>query len=164
MKICKKCNQEKSLEEFCHYKNSIDGYQSHCKTCRKEVNRIYRNLNKDKTRQRNKIYRTNNKEKVLEWERKSAKGRRQKARLSVLEHYSNGTLKCAKCDWNDIRALSIDHINGGGKKHLREIGGHLEEWLVKNNFPEGFQVLCMNHQFVKRHENNEMIPKKRTYP
>jgi hypothetical protein len=56
----------------------------------------------------------------------------------------------------DIRALSIDHINGGGNKHLKEIGqGKLYSWLKKHNYPPGYQVLCMSCQFIKRSEMSE---------
>ena len=56
---------------------------------------------------------------------------------------------------NDIRALSIDHINSDGASHRKEVGNGMYRWLLKNNFPEGFQVLCMNCQFIKRETNNE---------
>ena len=77
--------------------------------------------------------------------------------LEVFTHYSNGTMRCAHCGFNDIRALSIDHINGGGEKARRKsgAGGQYYRWLINNNFPEGLQVLCMNCQFIKRHTNNE---------
>src|SRR5260221_360879 len=41
--------------------------------------------------------------------------------------------------------LSIDHINGDGSKHRKEIGGggKIYKWLINNNFPSGFQVLCI---------------------
>jgi hypothetical protein len=81
---------------------------------------------------------------------------RRNARLKVYQHYSNGTMKCAKCGNNDIDVLSIDHINGGGNAHRKNVvHSHTEEWLVRNNFPDGFQVLCMNCQFKKRVENKE---------
>ena len=83
---------------------------------------------------------------------------RAKQKYVVINHYSNGTMKCARCYFSDIRALSIDHINGGGRKQekeLRKIGTILYRWLPKNNFPEGYQVLCLNCQFIKRLENKE---------
>lgn len=65
-------------------------------------------------------------------------------------------MACARCQFSDIRALSIDHINGDGAKHRKEIGGgRIYRWLLKQDFPEGFQVLCMNCQFIKAHENHE---------
>lgn len=81
----------------------------------------------------------------------------QKRRLTVLKHYSPNLI-CQRCGDNEIDVLSMDHIKGGGKKHLNEIGGGpiFYRWLFRNNFPEGYQVLCMNCQFIKRHENWEI--------
>lgn len=76
----------------------------------------------------------------------------------VFSHYSP-ELKCRQCGFSDIRALSIDHIEGGGRKHLQDndiwSGTGLYLWLKRNNYPEGFQVLCMNCQAIKRSINNE---------
>ena len=43
-------------------------------------------------------------------------------RLKVLAHYSNGTPKCSSCGIEDIRVLSIDHINGKGNEHRLKLG------------------------------------------
>jgi hypothetical protein len=79
-------------------------------------------------------------------------------KVEVLSHYSGGPPKCVACGYVDIRALSIDHINGGGTKERRENktnGQNLYRWLRKKGYPEGYQVLCMNCQFIKRVANNE---------
>jgi len=74
----------------------------------------------------------------------------------VLTHYGNGVLKCVQCGFNDIRALSIDHINGDGAKFRRENRTKSTyPWLKKNNYPKGHQTLCMNCQFIKRNVNGE---------
>jgi hypothetical protein len=81
-------------------------------------------------------------------------------RLEVLKHYSPN-LTCANCGFADFRALSIDHVQGGGTAHLREIskgradGYYLLFWLKRNNYPSGFQILCMNCQWIKRKTNGE---------
>jgi len=84
---------------------------------------------------------------------------RQKRKIEILSHYSNGTLRCAKCGFDDIRALTIDHIKGGGCRHKRELrvgsGEGFYQWLKHNNFPEGYQVLCANCQLIKRGEEGE---------
>ena len=80
---------------------------------------------------------------------------RRSIKEDVIWHYSFGTMRCAACGFNDIRSLSIDHINGGGSKHLREIKGSLYSWLKNNNYPLGFQVLCLNCQFIKRAQYQE---------
>jgi hypothetical protein len=39
--------------------------------------------------------------------------------------------------------LEIDHAEGGGNQHRRKIGwSRLYHWLKRNNYPEGFRVLC----------------------
>jgi len=78
----------------------------------------------------------------------------RKLRIDALNHYSEGAMKCAKCGFDDIRALSIDHMNGGGNEHRKKCG-NFYTWLRNNNYPEGFQVLCMNCQFIKKQENRE---------
>ncbi len=82
-------------------------------------------------------------------------------KLKVIGHYSNGTMECAnpfgkhKEPYTDIRATSIDHIKGGGRKHRKGIGSGFYRWLIKHNYPKGYQVLCMSCQYIKRWENFE---------
>jgi hypothetical protein len=129
---------------------------------------------KDKNTEYQRRWRAKNVEKVREIARKSyqkhreerlryeaevrsspefKKAKREKykqKRIDVLKHYSP-ELKCQRCGFADIRALTIDHVHGGGNKHRKELGGsgRLYYWLKKNNYPEGYQVLCMNCQFIK---------------
>ncbi|MDP2754423.1 MAG: hypothetical protein Q8P40_08545 [Nitrospirota bacterium] len=72
---------------------------------------------------------------------------KQKVKIEVLSRYSNGTPRCSCCGESHEEFLSIDHINGDGAKHRRIIGRggvKLYRWLKKNEFPEGYRVLCMN--------------------
>ena len=87
---------------------------------------------------------------------KKAKETRKQLKLEISSHYSSN-LKCNSCGFSDIRALSIDHIKGNGNKHRKAIG-HMDfyQWIKKNNFPKGFQVLCFNCQWIKRVQNNEV--------
>ena len=74
----------------------------------------------------------------------------------VLTHYGNGKLACIKCGFNNINALSIDHINGGGCQHRRSVHIHsIYDWLIEHNFPRGYQTLCMNCQWIKKFERKE---------
>ena len=59
---------------------------------------------------------------------------------------------CSCCGENELAFLSIDHINNDGCKHRKEVGSGSKFywWLARNNFPSGFQVLCMNCQFGKK--------------
>lgn len=73
--------------------------------------------------------------------------RAEKKRL-VIEHYSNNDPKCACCGTRFFDFLTLDHINGGGREHRRQFkspGSHtIHAWIVKNNFPSGFRILCYN--------------------
>lgn len=87
-------------------------------------------------------------------------------KIKVLTHYGGGKLSCVICGESRVDCLSIDHINGGGNDHRREIlktryCSGTYNWLKKNSFPEGFQTLCMNCQFIKRVENKELIKNNR---
>ena len=88
-----------------------------------------------------KEYYQNNKNRFLIYNRKQSRIKR----LEVLSYYSKGKLKCNCCGEMTYEFLSIDHIIGGGGKHRRLLRGrNFYLWLVKENFPKGYQVLCHN--------------------
>ena len=74
----------------------------------------------------------------------------RKQRLIVLRHYSQSDVPfCSCCKDEHLEFLAMDHINGGGLKHRRELnnggdGSGLYRWLIRNKFPAGFRVLCHN--------------------
>lgn len=103
-------------------------------------------------------YRARNREKINAWKRAYYSRNREKMqvskhqwtqhlRLEVLAHYAGRQLVCAHCGETDSRVLCLDHINGGGNQHRRELGKRSDSywaWLKRNNYPNGFQVLCWN--------------------
>lgn len=83
--------------------------------------------------------------------RPAAKGKRgmwsRATRAGVLGHYGG---KCACCAVADYDILTIDHCDGFAGVGPR--GGHqLTSWLKRNNYPEGFRVLCFTCNFVLGH-------------
>lgn len=73
--------------------------------------------------------------------------RRESDRLSCFEHYG---VTCACCGQPNLDYLTIDHVQGGGSEHKRQLGwGHLPGWLRRNNYPAGFQTLCYNCNCAK---------------
>lgn len=80
---------------------------------------------------------------------RKAREKRKRIREEVIQHYGG---RCACCGESQFEFLTIDHIHGGGTKHRESLGGanYFYNWLIKNNFPEGFQVLCMNCNWAKR--------------
>lgn len=85
--------------------------------------------------------------------RKDNREKNQNRKKLVISHYSNGANECACCGEKEIHFLTIDHINGGGTKHFKEIGmgTSFYRWLINNKFPPGFQVLCFNCNCAKGH-------------
>ena len=75
-----------------------------------------------------------------------AAAKRLVLKLTVFNVY--GGPRCVGCGESELACLSMDHINGGGNRHRREVGSHsIYDKLKKNNYPPGFRVLCMNCQF-----------------
>jgi hypothetical protein len=78
---------------------------------------------------------------------KAQKKYNQKIRFDVLQTYSGKYPQCACCGESKIEFLGINHINGKGNLHRKELtkqGTTLYLWLKKNNYPVGFNVLCHN--------------------
>lgn len=57
--------------------------------------------------------------------------------------------KCVRCGFDDIRALQIDHINGGGSQAVKR-SGHSHYYAVARGETSGFQLLCANCNWIKR--------------
>jgi hypothetical protein len=76
--------------------------------------------------------------------------RRKKEKLDikteVMVHYSGqNPPKCARCCTTAISRLTIDHINNDGAEMRNRYPyqkRHMLRWLMKNGYPEGYQVLC----------------------
>ena len=118
-KVCRLCGIEKPLTEaYWHpHKLTRDKFYHECRDCRKL----------------------------------QAKAWSLAIRLSVFGYYSGGNIQCAcpgGCKESRLEFMCIDHIDGGGKQHRQEIGSkggrHFYRWLIKNNFPSGYRVLCHN--------------------
>lgn len=90
-------------------------------------------------------YRIDGRDKVKrKYNRDYFRNYQRKAREYVLKEYGG---KCLCCGESELVFLAIDHIDGGGNKH-RNCGEikitNIAMWLIKNNFPKGFRVLCHN--------------------
>lgn len=73
---------------------------------------------------------------------------RQKLKNEVFSYYSKGRPICAICGKDSIDILTIDHINGGGRRHLISMkmkgGTQFYKYLKDNKFPDGYRILCFN--------------------
>lgn len=116
-KKCTRCGQEKpfNLDFFYNHPFGRWGFDAKCKDCAKEISN------------------------------RAAKRLAGKARMRCLIHYSGDPPKCQcpGCDRTHLEFLTIDHINNDGAAHRRSINfKNIYSWLIQNNFPPGFRVLC----------------------
>jgi hypothetical protein len=108
----------------------------------------YYQRNRERELARHKAYNKTHSERL----KVVAKDWRLKNRLTCLEHYGGTPPQCACCAEPTLQFLSIDHVNGGGSQHRKALfggGGNIYAWLIKQNFPAGFQVLCHNCNLAK---------------
>lgn len=106
---------------------------------------------------RAQYWKEGNPEKVRAIKRKYA----YNLKIEVLTTYGNGKLACVQCSESRLPCLSLDHINGGGHIHRKGgVGSHTYSTVKREGFPFGYQTLCMNCQWIKRHDNKEY----RKYP
>lgn len=151
-KICSKCKKEKLLKDF-NKGACRGGVNDWCRDCSKiELKKWYYKRMKDKKwrlrwAKKTRLYYQNNLEKVKE----QSKKKHLKIRLETLKMYSkSGSIECVCCGEKHYEFLAIDHIDGGGSKHMKTIKSkHLAFWLKQNNYPKGFQILCHNCNMAK---------------
>lgn len=70
-------------------------------------------------------------------------------KIRVLTHYGNGKMVCVRCGFDDMRALSIDHVNGDGYLRRKDERPDIYNYLIDAGFPGGYQTLCYNCQHIK---------------
>ncbi len=101
--------------------------------------------NRDELCEKARKYVAENREEINERQRKCNVERR----VRVLWTYGS---RCVCCGESRYEFLAIDHVNGDGAAHRHKIGkggSSFYAWLIKNNFPEGFQILCWNCNWAK---------------
>jgi len=83
-----------------------------------------------------------NREEYLKRKRKSTNQRRREVFLEALKVYGGDPPRCYCCGETIVMLLGLDHIEGGGTKHRREVTTRMYEWAKRNNWPKIFRVAC----------------------
>jgi len=92
-----------------------------------------------------KAWREKNATSLKQYYKDYHQARESRFRQAVFAFYGGDNPRCVCCGEGHREFLTIDHTEGNGAEHRKEIGcGHFYSWLVKNNFPDGFRILCMN--------------------
>jgi len=134
------------------------------KNKQKENWREYYRNHHDQLLKKAKEYRTTHLKEITEYQRKYRQTHQAqhqeycrqymlKLRMSVLQHYCNGDLKCNYCGESRIECLQLDHINNDGYIQRKKMGHRATFylWLIENNYPPGYQILCANCNWYKRY-------------
>jgi len=156
--ICNKCSakdiRKKRVANGKCYKCDVPSDAYLCKPCLKKTtdsqkNRYQERLKNGFCSRCGKVKTSANSscEQCLDKKRKE----HLRKKIKVIDYYGK---VCQCCSEKILAFLTIDHMNGGGNTHRREIGGHsgkkphanskLYGWLIRNNFPTGYQTLCFN--------------------
>jgi hypothetical protein len=88
-------------------------------------------------------------------------------RKKTIAFLGSKCVRCTKDEWGILqeecikeevdvqRILQFDHKNGGGHKEKGDIGHQKRFYKEIMKYPEKYQLLCPNHNWIKRYENGE---------
>ena len=153
----------------------------------REASARYRERNREKFNQRMRDWREANRDKDREHKREhrnrkiangtmeevaalraaeSARTKSSQDRCRNEVYGAYGGYRCNCCNETERMFLSIDHIDNKGAEERQSGkysggGSAFYNWLRKNNFPKGYQVLCMNCQ-IGKHKNGGVCPHQTT--
>ena len=169
-KVCNICKISQPISNFYKSKTNKGGHRTLCKKCCNKITIEYWKKNKERYYKNTNLDRQKNRKKWALYARKA----RQKNRLLAFKIIANGKkIECCKSkEWNcckdstNLNYLTLDHINGDGFKHRRNLIKTTSNWMgandtytwIKRN-PElaltKFQIICMNANMLKAKQNNE---------
>jgi len=92
----------------------------------------------------------NNKGYYLQYLRHWNATRREYTKNAVVNVLTNGEGTCRWCGHGDLDVLTVDHIDNDGAQHRKKVPlNTFYSWMIKNDYPPGFQVLCANCNLKK---------------
>jgi hypothetical protein len=150
MKDYRASHQEQIQQREAEYREE---HQEHIQ----ERNKQYKQEHHDEELARHYKWREEHYEEYLEDQVQRTNARRNKLREQILDILGR---KCVRCGYDaDVRALQIDHVNGGGSQERKKLVYGIPYYRrilesVQTNSGE-FQVLCANCNVIKRMEEQE---------
>lgn len=114
----------------------------YCNACHAEYEKKRRNSSPDK----------------LEAAREATRRANQKLRNEMFVRYGS---KCTCCGDEHREFLTLDHIGGGGRLHMKSLGVNacgvsVYRDLRRRGWPDGYRTLCMNCNWATR--NGSVCP------
>jgi hypothetical protein len=172
-RVCKDCGVEQPIENF-PTSGPLKWRRTQCRPCyneaaKKRANEAYKK-DPEELKRRQREYREKRKtdgapvfkteEDYKQHRHDIYLARRERLRAETFAAY--GGAVCACCGETIERFLTLDHIYGGGNDERREAkcdGLTFYNWLKKQGYPPGYQVLCFNCN-CGRHHNGGICPHK----
>ena len=151
VKTCSCCSVERPVTEFWRDARQRDGRKAICAPCGSDKNKAAYRRDAAERVQRTKDWRLKN----MPRHRLNTAAHRRRLKHSVMQGYGG---KCTCCGETEIAFLTIEHLNGGGRKHFKEAGSSQGVYrdVIARGFPPEFTVLCMNCNHAKR--NGHVCP------
>jgi hypothetical protein len=82
--------------------------------------------------------------------------RRLLNKIAAINVYTNGEGTCRMCGQGDVDVLCFDHISNDGAEWRKKFGqkstwggNNFIDWLRRNDYPDGIQVLCASCNMKK---------------
>jgi hypothetical protein len=86
-------------------------------------------------------------------EKYNRQSRKAKSRIRerLYDMYGN---KCVLCGFDNILALTLDHINNNGAEERKALGERGVYYRALEKYrPNEYRIICMNCQFIERVEH-----------
>lgn len=133
-----------------------DGISSRCKACARKAALAWNKAHPEHAKAKLKKWFADNPEKRAAYVEKYKDRRKLMRKINhkavrdeVLSRYGG---RCVCCEESEHGFLTIDHVNNDGAEHRKLVGASgISYWLKANNYPDGFQILCMNCNWGKHH-------------
>jgi hypothetical protein len=171
MRNCRKCGKDKPVDDFEVTNRERDWRRLECKECVRDRVRGYAKRSREDIQEYKRQWHERNREKVISRVNEWVKNNPEKRRKNALAYYYRlqheaivryGGYKCSWCGIDEPLVLCLDHVENNGRAHRKEVGstgGHrFYKWLRDNDYPPGFQVLCMNCNHGKHRNGGVLIP------
>ena len=145
-RVCRKCGQEKPLEEFAKNKECVLGHSHICKQCKAEQSRKWHAANSEKCREYARKYYAANSEKAREKHRKWRAANLEKYRANASKYYAANSEKCREYD---------------RKKRENLTDGYLMDKLKRCNLPvtpetiDYKRIQLKLYREIKKQQNDE---------
>lgn len=121
MKICTKCKESKTLDNFSKDRQKKTGYSSQCKICKSNYEKKYLGENKKKVYDRNKSYNEHHKAEKQAYDAKRRTQKREEINAKKREYYHNGGGKEAGKLWNYRNTDKVNMYAKNAKHKRREL-------------------------------------------